>query len=322
VSIFEIPARLAVHTVDDLVGLVPYLIGFHPADSLVVVVLCDGRVEVTARVDLADVVDPDAMAYLFARLFERFPSAEAWVLAYTADEDLAWDTLAAGAALCGVMRLGRLIHVGDTSWRCDTPDGDTGGLGISSAAVQAAVIGLPLRRSRAELRELVAGPDDREVDELCELFERLATQVAELGPRPARRLLQRLLRPGGERVRADWVRLAVLAADPEAVATLLGSMDAADAAHLVALWTQVVRHCLVPYLPNPLGLLGVASWLTGDGAMAVICLERLQLVAPASPMAALLDVIIAQVLPPSSWPEHRAALVGAVRDWFDRDAQR
>ena len=52
-SPFETPPRLSVRTVDDLVGLVPYLIGFHPRDSLVVIMLCDGQVEVTARVDLA-----------------------------------------------------------------------------------------------------------------------------------------------------------------------------------------------------------------------------------------------------------------------------
>jgi len=316
VSISEIPARLAVRTVDDLVGLVPYLVGFHPVDSLVVVVLCQGRVEVTARADLAEVADPDGMAYLLGRLFERFPACEAWVLAYTDDTELAWDVLAAGAALCGVMRLGRVIHVGNGFWRCDAPDGDTGEVGISSAAVQAAVLGLPVRRSRAELRELVAGPADGEIEELCDLFERVATEIAELGARPCRRLLARLLRRRGERVRADWVRLAVLVAEPEATLRLLSTMDAADADHLVAVWTQVVRHCLMPYLPNPLGLLGVASWLTGDGAMASICLERIQGIDPASPMAGLLAEIITQVLPPSAWPGARPALVEAVGAWF------
>ena len=188
-SISEIPARVSVRTVDDLVGLVPYLIGFHPAESLVIVVLCDGRVEVTARADLAEVADPEGAAYLLGRLFERFPTCQAWVLAYTDDAELAWDVLATSAALCGMMRLGRLIHVGDRFWRSDTPDGETGEVGASPAAVHAAVIGLPARRSREELYALVSGPGDEEVEELCDLFESTATRLVELGERPARRLL-------------------------------------------------------------------------------------------------------------------------------------
>jgi hypothetical protein len=189
-------------------------------------------------------------------------------------------------------------------------------VGASPAAVHAAVIGLPARRSREELYALVSGPGDEEVEELCDLFERSATELAELGERPGRRRLGRLLRRGGERSRADWVRLAVLAADPEATIRLLAEMDAAAADHLVAVWTQVVRHCLVPYLPNPLGLLGVAAWLTGDGAMASVCLERIERIDPASPMASLLAEIIAEVLPPSAWPRERAALVAEVEARF------
>lgn len=320
-SISETPARLAVRTVDDLVGLVPYLIGFHPRESLVVIVLRDGRVEVTARADLAEVAGPDPLAYLIGRLFDRFPTAEAWFLVYSDDEELAWDVLSTCAALCGVMRLGRVIHVTAEQWRADAPGGATGSVRVSSAAVEAAVIGLPVRRSREELEALVAGPDDAEVDELFELFDRVSTEVAELSPRSRRRLLQRLLRRGGERVRADWVRLAVLVAEPEAAVGLVAELRSEDAAHLVSVWTQVVRHCLVPYLPTPLGLLGAAAWLTGDGAMASICLERIIRVDPGSPLARLLDAIVGEVLPPSAWPDSRRRLVSGLTEWFAATAR-
>ncbi|PZQ43557.1 MAG: hypothetical protein DI570_29080, partial [Phenylobacterium zucineum] len=94
-SVSEQPARLAVRSVDDLIGLVPYLIGFHPEDSLVVMLLEDGRVLVTARVDLAAVADLVALDALLARLFDRFPHAEGWFMAYTDDHELAWGVLAA-----------------------------------------------------------------------------------------------------------------------------------------------------------------------------------------------------------------------------------
>lgn len=320
-SVSETPARLAVHTVEDLVGLVPYLIGFHPRDSLVAVVLRDGRVEVTARVNLAEVAGTDGQAYLIGRLLDRFPSAELWFLAFTEDEELAWAVLAGCAALCGVMRLGRVVHVNSTHWRVDTPAGDGGPVGVSAAAAEAAVLGLPARPSRSDLEEFVAGPPDAEVGELFELFERVSAEVSELTSKARRRMLQRLVRSGGERVQADWVRLAVLAADPETTIGLLDGLRQESAEEQVALWTQVVRHCLVPYLPAPLGLLGVAAWLTGDGAMATVCLERIDRVDLSSPLAALLDLIITGVLPPDAWADCRPGFVGAVREWFEAAAE-
>ena len=70
------------HNIDDLIGLVPYLIGFHPEESLVVIVIEDGRVQVTARVDLAVVSGRGSPEALVSRLFDRYPAAVAWFIAY------------------------------------------------------------------------------------------------------------------------------------------------------------------------------------------------------------------------------------------------
>jgi hypothetical protein len=193
-------------------------------------------------------------------------------------------------------------------------------VGVSAAAVEAVVLGLPLRQSRAELEELVAGPADAEIGELFELFERIASEVDELGEHARRWLLRRLLRRSDERVRADWVRLAVLVADPQTAVELLRGLRSRDAEHLVFVWTQVVRHCLVPYLPMPLGLLGMAAWLTGDGAMAAVCLERIGRLDPSAPMARLLGVIIEEVIPPTEWAGLRTALLSAAGVWFGEAA--
>ena len=39
----------------DLIDLIPYLLGFHPRSSLVLIGLHEGRVAATARADLADI---------------------------------------------------------------------------------------------------------------------------------------------------------------------------------------------------------------------------------------------------------------------------
>ena len=54
---------LTVRGAADLINAVPYLLGFHPVDSLVVVGMADGNVVVTIRVDLrVALTDPEVVA--------------------------------------------------------------------------------------------------------------------------------------------------------------------------------------------------------------------------------------------------------------------
>ena len=82
----------------------------------------------------------------------------------------------------------------------------------------------------------------------------------------------------------------------------------------VALWTTVIRHCLIDYQPAPLGLLGMAAWQTGDGALQMVCLERMERLAPRTPIGAVIEVLNTEVVPPSHWAglrEHVAAALEA-----------
>jgi hypothetical protein len=75
-----------------------------------------------------------------------------------------------------------------------------------------------------------------------------------------------------------------------------------------------VRRSLAAQRPSVLGLLGMAAWQTGDGALQVVCLEEIDLVDPELPLAAVLDWLNADVVPPSAWPDVRGALLGALAD--------
>ena len=46
------PTRLKVSTPGDLLGLIPYLLGFPPQESLVLLLIGEGQVRLTARLDL------------------------------------------------------------------------------------------------------------------------------------------------------------------------------------------------------------------------------------------------------------------------------
>jgi len=147
----------------------------------VVMLLEDGRVLVTARVDLAAVADLVALDALLARLFDRFPHAEGWFMAYTDDHEVAWGVLAACVDRVGTVRLGRVLQVASTQWRGDHPGGPTGPItgAISPLAVEAAVLGLPARASRRELAAGLAGPSDSEIEGLRRSVRGLRRRTAQ-----------------------------------------------------------------------------------------------------------------------------------------------
>lgn len=311
------PARLAVRSLDDLVGLVPSLIGFHPEESLVVLIIDAGVIALTARVDLAAVREPAGLVELVSRLFDRFTAAEAWFLAYGRQEDDCWRTLQACSDLAGPDRMGRLVQVGPHEWRADSPSGLSGQIRVGPAAVEATVRGWPVRRSRQELIDAVSGPHGEALlRDLAVQARADAERLAPLSP-PARRrrlhrLCERAVEPDGAFDRAACVELAVLAADASLREDVVRRLSSDNAAAAVRLWSTVVQHAIPALQPGPLGLLGLASWLTGDGAVQTVCLERLDRLAPLDPLAALLDWINATVLPPNHWETHREPLVAAL----------
>ncbi len=313
-SISEPQARLAVRNIEDLVGLVPYLIGFHPQESLVAIVIEDGRVTVTARVDLAAVSGTGSPAGLVTRLFERYPGAGGWFLAYTDDDALAWEVLEGCAALVGVVRLQRLLQVGSRWWRADAPDGPTGEITgeVTRVAAEAAVLGLPARATRLDLAASISGPPEAETDRLEVGFAAAAAELQRLGVRGRRRLLRWLLSADRVPEAAECILLALLAELPELQVQVLRELSGETAERQLALWTRVVRYSLVEHQAAALGLLGMAAWQNGDGALQMVCLERLDRIDPLAPIAALLASVNTAVMPPTEWEDYRESLLATL----------
>ena len=316
-SISEQQPRLSVRSIDDLVGLVPYLIGFHPEESLVVIVIEAGRVEVTARVDLAAVTGRSSPAPLVARLFDRYPAAGGWFVAYTDDDELAWNVLG-GCSAAGELRVQRLLQVGSAVWRSDVPDGPTGPIDgqVSPIAAQAAVLGLPARPSRRDLAAGVGGPAGAELDDLAARFAAAAMVLHRLGARGRRRLLRRLLIADRPPDKDDTVRLALMIQQAEGQLKVLRQLSRDTAENQLALWTRVVRYAPAAQRPAALGLLGMAAWQNGDGALSMVCLEQLDRLDPLEPIAALLDWLNEEVVPPQAWNRLREPLLAALADQF------
>lgn len=149
-------------------------------------------------------------------------------------------------------------------------------------------------------------------------------QVGLVGERLARR--RPAVAPEARAAEAAWVVETVDAAVEQGrvlragqVARLLralGDVELRDAAWLlmsrsnarghVELWTRVVRSAPDGLVAAPAALLGFAAWLSGHGALAWCALDRCAADDAAYPMAAGIAELLSQAVPPRAWEDGRA----------------
>lgn len=304
------PARLAVHDLDDLIDLIPCLMGFHPQESLVVLVLEFGRVALTARVDLLPMSQPAALAELLGRVRHRFVEAEIWLLGYSPDPDLAWQVLDTAADILGPEVLGRAVWVGPSDYQADSAEGPrlSHSNQVSALRAQATVLGLQVRASREELNQLVAGPPSKEMMVLERVFEDELSLIIGEDPGEWQQIVSRLCELP-ERADRQTARLALLVETPPGLREVLVSLDRESCDAQLRLWSEVVSRTPPRFAAGALGLMGLAAWLTGDGALQVICLDRLEAIGGEPGLTGLLSWLNLEVVPPAHWERVRAPIV-------------
>ncbi|QGF24312.1 DUF4192 domain-containing protein [Raineyella fluvialis] len=277
------------HGLQGLLATVPYLLGFHPRESLVAVLFEDRRVVLTLRLDSDDLVahPPDVEDFLLTQL-RRLEATGVLLVAYTDEE--AQDVAAALTAVClGLEVVGLLdpdgaevldaVHVAAGRYRsltcddttCCPPEGrDYANVLSDAAAADAVVHGLPAWSDREDLRRSVlpsgSGPDARS-EAFDQALVRALMQAGTLGPRDVAEAMDRLL-----------TRIETTGTDPDPttlghLVALAGLSDARDVATLrieresAALWSRVwsaaARLSTGLAAVAPLGLVGVSAWARG-----------------------------------------------------------
>lgn len=165
------PARLSVRSPADMVAAVPYLLGFHPADSVVVVAVRGRRVVFAARGDLpAPGAGPGPAARHLAQVVARQDADAATVVGYgpaarlTGVVDAIGDALtAAGLVVLDALRVteGRWFSYLCVEPSCCPPEGtpyDPAASQVSAAAVFAGQVALPDRAALAAQVSPLDGP--------------------------------------------------------------------------------------------------------------------------------------------------------------------
>ena len=106
---------------------------------------------------------------------------------------------------------------------------------------------------------------------------------------------------------ADVARLLVGMREPLVRDAVWLVMTPDTAREHVGLWTDVVRRSPLDVLAAPAALLGFAAWLSGQGALAWCAIDRCRAADPDYALAGLLAEMLVHSVPPSVWGDWAAA---------------
>lgn len=304
----------------DVVAAIPYLIGFHPADS-VVILACDGvhgayavRLDLTAHDCLLD--------HIATLLSRRAP--EAVILAGYGQ---------AGRVTSMVERMRDRLHThgvrlrealrveNDRYWsylcsdtRCCPPEGtyvDMRTSPVVAAAIAGGLVALPDRRDLERTLAPVRGESMRRAIDRAERrlaawaegdVDAVPARVIAEGVPLVRRLIERACAGSDPPADDEVAWLAVLLVNLRVRDEAWVRMQDPDLQVHIRLWRHVLVRVGEPYAAGPACLLAFAAWRAGEGALANVALDRALAADPSYSMARLLQELFISGLPPWSLP--------------------
>ncbi len=302
----------------DVLALVPFTLGFHPEDSLVLVALGPDNRPFHARIDLPD--DVDELPLLpppLVRAARRNGTERAVVVLYTDDHcmaEAAASLMVAALQTEGIACLLALRADGQR-WYPQLA-GPIDGRALEGVPYdvrsheltsQSVLEGRVTLGSRRQLVDSLAPIDPVLVDDVAAahaslpalvltdrqllaaegrwLLEQLALwMTTSVAPSPA--VTARVLRAGGAQQLRDrvWCEITAESADRH-----------------VELWRDVVRRSPEELVAPAAALLAFAAWLAGDGALGWCAVDRALSADPDHTLARLVGQALDNAVPPSTW---------------------
>lgn len=307
--------RLKADRPEDLLALMPYVLGFQPVESLVMMVISDRALKVTVRVDLID--DAIEVARRFGAIAVTNRATGLVLVAYSADPARAdamllpvLDKLSSLRVLEALYTDGRRWWSRSCSGDCCPAEGTPYETGSNRLAAEAVFHGMTSYGERSEIERLTDGPPESDLDALHTLADELIGEVLRPQLSERRHRMRELVagyvacRARGEQVilsDRELVTLALLAVDLRVRDEAWAAIERENAWIHVELWQQVVSRA-VPSLATPvLCLLGIAAWIQGQGVLQVCCLERARRLDPEYSMTNILEDINVRAVPPAYW---------------------
>ncbi len=294
----------------DIVAIIPYLLGFDPVESLVVVGLEGTRKRFGPcfRLDLAVAEDVDAQVAYIATLVAHLGFGEVILVAFS---DLPEHADPVVRGVCERMRrdgvgVHEALRADGSRWwsytcdnpRCCPPSGSTYDADASRVSAEAVVAGMQRRPSRDALRDQFA-PDPSRRDAIARA--RTTSTVPLLDAADIIDAIDGALCDPAALEVSQQLQLmqSVQAVGPRDMAWMLMSRDTAGR-HL-ALWAPLMRAAPDDLLAPVGSLAAFAAWLQGRGVLASHAAERVLEVQPDYSMATLIMQMLESAVDPMQW---------------------
>jgi hypothetical protein len=312
----------------DLITAVPFLIGFHPTDSIVLVSVKDGSIGLAMRIDLPQTLDSDAID-LLAHHFIREKADAALILAYMPDEredgDSILISLGAGLIRNGItiqesllIRNGRYRSIICRDSTCCSLIGrELPEIKNSEMAAEHVVAGIPM--PYANISELIdalaADPQSHDLEWSDEVNRFYIAGDAET--------INDLRRNGVETMELllDEFRMGYGPRDKSLVARMIGRMsdvqvrDYALGVHdedsydlFFSMWRELIRLAPRGFVSPIACIVAAMAYESGDGALAQKALDRALADDEKYPLAQLLRRVFNAGWPPESFAQMRNEL--------------
>ncbi|MFF5081972.1 DUF4192 domain-containing protein [Actinoplanes sp. NPDC000266] len=305
----------------ELITVTPYVIGFHPTDSIVVIGVLDGVVTFAARRDLPPPGD-DVGAEPLATVAAGQPARSFAIIGYGPDSlvtEAVTRTLAefgrAGLRVFDALRVteGRWWSYLCREWGCSPPDGNPcppAHHPLAATAVFHGMVALPHRKA---LVASVAPVEGEARASMVVATARARVRVAELRAAELRVADGRSLRRvGREAVRAAEARYRARGELTDDEAAWLGVL-LADAVVFgyaldrfgpepwrLDLWNGLLRRVEPAFAAGPAALLAYVAWQAGNGSLARVALDRGLLEDPGHRVLGVLDGLLSAGIGPQA----------------------
>lgn len=309
---------IRVRDAGDLYAAIPHLMGFHPADSLVVLVLKDHLVSMTMRVDLPR---PRHRGFLASQLegplLEQGATEVILVVVCAPTEHMPEELPHEPLITTLDLRLGGVgIDVveavwlpscqKDARWLCYLDIDCHGTLPdpqLSAVAAASAHEGNVTFESRAALAAIAALDPPEALERRSALLDELMTTTEDPDPRTELRRVSDAVNAVEHRKGSlpdkDVVALARALAVPEVRDASMGFAAQARSRHAERLWLELTRACPAPERAEPACLLAFYAYQRGDGGIASIALDAAEEACPGHSLSKLIRSAVSAAFPPS-----------------------